>query len=127
MKDQPLSILLNIDAGPEADEEEVADLTRQLREELEELDLDAIGHVRSGETPAGAKGDPLTLGTLLVTLAAQGGVLTTLISQIQSWLPRHGRGAVTLEIGGDKISVTTASSEQQQQLIDAFVSRHLGQ
>jgi hypothetical protein len=127
MPDQTTQLMLNINAGPETDEEELAELTRQLREELLELDVEAVGLVRAGEAPERAKaGDPVTWGALLVALVASGGVLTTLINTLQSWLTRHERRSVTLEIGGDKLEVTGISSEEQQRLINTWLSRHGG-
>ena len=126
MTDRPTRVLLRIATDPETDEQEMEEFWRRLRQELAELDVDAVDQVRGGEAPAGAKGDSVTLGMLLVTLAASGGVLTTLISTVQSWLTRQKRHAVTLEIEGDKLVITNASSEQQQRLIDAFLSRHKG-
>ena len=127
MPDQTAQLMLNLDAGPETDAEELAELTRQLREDLMELSVEAVDLVRAGKAPEGAKaGDPVAWGTLLVTLAASGGVLTTLISALQSWLTRHERRSVTLEIGGDKLEMTGISSEGQQRLIDAWISRHTG-
>ena len=126
MTNSAAQLLVSIDAGSGADDQEVEKLGRQLREELLELDVDAVDHVRSGSAPVGTKGDPVTLGALIVTLAASGGVLTTLIGAVQSWITRHERGAVTLEIAGDKLAITGVSSEQQQRLIDDFISHHKG-
>lgn len=126
MTDQTTQLILKIDAGPEADAEELEELTRKLREELAELDVKAVDLVRA-EAPARAKvDDPATWGMLLVALTASGGVITTLISTLQSWLTRHERRSVTLEIEGDKLEVTGISSEEQQRLINAWVSRHKG-
>jgi len=127
MIDQTAQLMLNIDAGPEADAEELEQLTRQLRGELTELDVETVNLIRGGAAPRGAKvGDPITWGALLVTLIASGGVLTTLIGALQSWLTRHERRSVTLEIDGDKLEVTGISSEEQQRLVNAWVSRHTG-
>jgi hypothetical protein len=61
-----------------------------------------------------------------VTLAASGGVLTTLINTLQSWLSRRDNHSVTLEIGDDKLVITSASTKEQRMLIDAFIARHKG-
>ena len=68
--------------------------------------------------------DPVTWGALLVALTASGGVLTTLVNTLQSWLTRHERRSVTLEIDGDRLEVTGISSQEQQRLIDTWLSRH---
>ena len=64
---------LNIDPGPDADAEELEQVTLQLRDELRELDLESVDLVREGEAPEGAKVvDPITLGGVTLTLAASG-------------------------------------------------------
>ena len=127
MTGQTTQLMLNIDAGPETDVEELEQITRRLREELAELEVEAVDLVRQGEVPRGAKaGDPIAWGALLVALTASGGVFTTLINTLQSWLTRHERRSVTLETDGDKLEVTGTSSEEQQRLINAWLSRHPG-
>jgi len=107
------------------DSEKRAELARSLREELLELhDIAGADLVRSSAVPAGAKGDAVMLGTILVTLAASGGVLTTLINSVQSWLTRNDRHSVTVEMGGDKLTITGSSSAEQTRLLDAWIERH---
>lgn len=125
MANQTTQLMLNIDLGPEVDVEELEELTRQLRQELLELDVEAVDLVRAGEAPERAKaGDIVTWGMLLVTLAAPGGVLTTLINVLQAWLTHDERRSVTLEIDDDKLEVTGITSEERQRLINAWISRH---
>ncbi len=121
MPNHPAQLMVHIDAGPDADKEEQAELTRRLRENLLELDVDAVEQVRSGAAPAGAKGDPVTLATLAVTLAPM--ALTELMKALQSWLSRHERASVSVESGAEKIVVTGSPSKEQQRLIEAFISR----
>jgi hypothetical protein len=52
---QPARLMLHINAGPEADNEERALFTRRLREHLLELNVDGVDQVHHGVTPAGAK------------------------------------------------------------------------
>jgi len=119
---QPAQFMLHIDAGPEADKEEQARLAQRLRENLLELDVDNVQQVHSGTAPAGAKGDPVALATLAVTLAPL--LLTEVMKALQTWLSRHDRASVSVESGGEKIVVTGSPSKEQQQLIEAFVNRH---
>jgi hypothetical protein len=48
-------LILHIDLGQEADEEELDKATRQLRTELMELDVETVEFSKSGELPEGAK------------------------------------------------------------------------
>ena len=116
---------LALNTGQEADDEELERLTQQLRRELLEMDVEAVDLVREGEAPSKAKaGDAITWGSLLLTLAASGGVLTTLIQVLQSWLTRHEQRSLTLEIDNDRLEITGISSKEQERLIEAWLSRH---
>ena len=127
MSRQATQLIVTLDAEPETDTEDLERLTRQLREELSELDVQA-DLMTGGPAPANAKaGDIFVWGTLLLTLAASGGVFTTLFGVLQAWLTRHDRRCVTLEIDGDKLQVTGITSTEQQRLIDAWARRHLPQ
>ena len=127
MSRQATQLIVTLDAEPETDTEDLERLTRQLREELSELDVQA-DLMTGGPAPANAKaGDIVVWGTLLLTLAASGGVFTTLFGVLQAWLTRHERRGVTLEIDGDQLQVTGITSAEQQRLIDAWARRHLPQ
>lgn len=119
----PLSRLkLRIDAGSGSDAEEVAQFSQRLRREIQQLDVEAVDLVREGTAPAGAKGDPVTLGTLAVTLAPV--ALTSLFGLLQTWLARHDKATVTIEMGNDKLTLTGSPSKEQRQVIEAALQRH---
>ena len=127
MTNQTTEIMLNLDPESDADDEELEVLTRQLREELLDLNIEAVDLVRAGEIPERAKaGDPITWGELLLTLAASSGALTALISLLQAWLTRHSQSSVTAKIGDDELTVTGKPNKQQQQVIDGWLRRHQG-
>ena len=118
-------LTVTLDAEPDTDAEDLERLTRQLRDELSELDVQA-DLVTSGPAPANTKaGDVIEWGTLLLTLAASGGVITALINAIQAWLTNRTQPAtITIEIGGEKLQITGNPSPEQQRLIEAFLQRH---
>lgn len=127
MTDRIRQATLTLNAGREVEDEELEQLTQQLRRELLELDVEAVELLRSGKAPSKAKaGDAITWGSLLLTLAASGGVLTTLIQVLQSWLTRHEQRSLTLEIDGDRLEITGVSSKEQERLIEAWLGRHRG-
>ncbi|WP_218825284.1 effector-associated constant component EACC1 [Streptosporangium subroseum] len=113
---------------PDADvePEEVERLTRQLRTELAELDVESIGWAADDVVPAGAKGsDPVTLGAIVVALSVSGGVFTALIETVRDWLGRQsGRHRVSVTIDGDTIELERASADQQRDIVDAYLRRH---
>ena len=116
-------MVININSSPDDDNEQLERLTHQLNEDLRELDIDKVDLIRKGDAPIGAKGDVMTWGSLLVTLASSG-VLSTLVNTLQSWLTRHERQSMTIEIGGDKLQITGISSEEQKRLIEDWINRH---
>jgi hypothetical protein len=123
MTDQPMQAMLTLEAGPEADLEDLEGLTRQLRTELLELDVDAVDLVRAGEMPAKAKaGDPITWGQLLLTFVSGGG-LAAFIGLLQAWLIRQGQSSVTVKIGDDELTVTGNPTEQQREAIEVWLRR----
>lgn len=119
-----MELVVKIEADSSADDERRAELTRNLRQQL--LHLDELEKIESPSGPRvpGTKSAGVDWQTLLVTLAASGGVLTTLTGTIQSWLTRQDRSSVTIEAGGDKLTITAASSETQKRLVDAWIDRH---
>ena len=120
-----IQLIVTLDAKPDTDAEDLERLTRQLRDELSELDVQA-DLVTGGSAPANTKaGDVIEWGTLLLTLAASGGVITALINAIQAWLTNRNQPATIItEIGGDKLQITGNPSPEQQQLVKAFLHRH---
>jgi hypothetical protein len=119
------STALRLQLNDGSDDEQTEKLTRRLRAELLELDeVKAVNSVRGSQLPDGAKGDPVTLGTLLVTLAASGGVLTTIVNTVQPWLLRNEKHSVTVEMAGDKLTISGPSSDEQKRLVDDWIARH---
>ena len=106
----------------DSDAEELADLAGQLHAELLGVDDASIGPLPAGSVPEGAKG----LGDVAGWLVAQFGTLDglrDLVAAVRGFASRTGR-TVEVSIGGDPIKVTGATSQQQQQLIDAWLARH---
>jgi len=124
MDDDAVQLKLILHAPQGADDEALDRLTQQLRQEILELDVEDVDLVEAGEAPGRAKGDAMTLGTLLVTALASSGALPSLFGLLESWLTRHSLRSATLEIDGDKLEVKGVSSREQQALIEAWMSRH---
>jgi hypothetical protein len=115
MAEQTTSLILSIGAEPIDDTQEGAELAQLLMEDLLETGVESVEHVRDTETPAGAKGDPITLATLAVTLGPT--ALKGLMSALQSWLTRHERTSIVLIHGDRRIIVKGTLSKDQQQMI----------
>jgi hypothetical protein len=122
--DRPLQVAIEVDAGASADAEELDALTAQLQCELQELDLEAVGRVRQGQAPPGARAvDVLALGTLLVTIARPV-MLSSAVEVVRCWLSGRSQRSVKLEIDGDVLEVTGLSTDDQRALISAWLARN---
>jgi hypothetical protein len=105
---------------PDSDDEERAELAWRLREEIREHGIDDVSQP-AVRPPPGAKGGALEWAQLVVTFA---GTVPPLVMAIQGWLGRHPRAAVTLEIGGDRLTLDEASPDDRRRLVEAFLARH---
>lgn len=110
-----------------ADAERLDALTGYLRAELIQLDVDEITGLPGGEPPRGARASSLAdIGSLLVSLGESAASLQAVVSSIVDWL-RRGMGPdrkVRLELDGDVLEISRASTGEQERLIELFVSRH---
>jgi hypothetical protein len=129
MSKDKTDLIIRINSGTDIDKEELEKRTQQLREQILDLNVDSVDLVKTRDKPEGSKAgeEVLTWGSLVVSLAASGGVLPSLIGTIQSWLSgRQNREnqKISMEIDGDKIELSGISSDEQRRLIDLFISRH---
>src|SRR6266704_2091630 len=86
MEERPATLGVHLGIGPDADAEEVAEATAQLRRELLDLDVDAVGLPPAGEPPPGTRAVELAaLGALVVTVA-QSQLLASVVAAVRSWL-----------------------------------------
>jgi hypothetical protein len=113
-------IRLHIAGYPDSDDEERADLTSRLREEMVEQGVDDVAHPEA-QAPEGAKGGALEWAQLVVGLA---GTVGPMVTALRAWFGRHPHASVTLEIDGDKLTLDKASPADQQRLLETFLARH---
>ena len=124
MEDLPTMLGIGVATGPDADAEDIAEATLQLRHELLDLDVDAVEVPRAGEPPPGAKAVDLgALGALVVTLG-QPQLLGAVVAAVQSWLSRSRQRSIRLELGGDVLELTGVASDEQRRLTDEWLRRH---
>jgi hypothetical protein len=121
---EPITLALRVDEDG-SDAGELAELTAKLRREILQLDVDSVEAASAGAAPAGAKAvDIAVIGTLLVQMGKTAGGLTSLVRAVQGWLRPQSARTVRLELDGDAIEITGASSRDQQRLIDLWIERH---
>ena len=106
-----------------ADAERLDVLAGYLTRDLRELDDVELGRVSLEAPPNTRAVDVAAVGSLLVTLLSSS-ALPQLINTIRGWLGR-GRSTVRVELDGDTLELSAASSEEQERLIQLFVARHL--
>ena len=81
----------------DADAEDLDRLARQLRHEIHDaLDVEKATLTRDAVLPPGAKGDPITVGSIVVALASAG-VFTGLVELIKAWALRREGRTITLK------------------------------
>jgi hypothetical protein len=124
--DGGVSLRIVVAPDPDLDAEKGERLTRQLRTEIAELDVESVDLAAESSVPDGAKAvDPAMVGAIVVALSASGGVLPTVVGTVRDWLGRQSRPhRVSMTIGGESIEMDRASADQQRALVDAFVRRH---
>jgi hypothetical protein len=115
------SVRLEIEFSEDADAERAETVSQQLREELAELGLAQVSALRA-DAPPGTRGGGADWSTLLMSLNASGGAITMVLAIVKGWLRRtHLAHGVDLKVNGASIHVTAATSEQQEEMIQAFL------
>jgi hypothetical protein len=123
MSEPGVGLRLEIGIEPEADAAEIERAASQLRDELLELDVEAVGVPAGEPAPPGSRGiDAGALGTLLV--AAGRGAIGPVVQAVQSWVARRATRSVKLTIENDSLELTNVSPEDQRRLIESFLARH---
>jgi hypothetical protein len=96
MSENPAQVLVEVllDGG---DTNELDALTRQLRMEMAELNIDAIESVSAGPAPQGTKAvDLLVIGQMAVTLAPT--IVPALFGLLKSWVERKPSTPVKIKV-----------------------------
>ena len=121
MSAAPTELIIRVYAGPDTDDEELAELALRLRDDLGELDAATVRLARTGTPVPGAKsGDVVEWGTLVVSMVSSG-ALTALIKTADSWLARQRHG-ISLRVGEDELVLTGSSTAHQQRVIEQWLS-----
>jgi hypothetical protein len=124
MEERPATLGIQVELGPDADDEEVAEATLQLRCELLDLDVDSVDLPTAGQPPPGTRGVELAaLGALLVSVT-QSQLLAPVLAAVRSWLGGSPQRSIKLELEGDTLELTGISSTEQRRLVDEWLQRH---
>jgi hypothetical protein len=120
--DQITRLSISTPSSAEADEEQEFGI--RLRDDLLQLNIESVEFAHGAHSPKGAKGDAIAWNQLFVTLLASGGVLTALVNAVIARISASSKRTITLEIAGDKLSLTSASSKDQKRLVADWIKRH---
>jgi hypothetical protein len=116
-------LVVRVDAGPDASDDELMELTLRLRDELRELDHASVELSRGGTAPAGAKsGDVVEWGTLVVS-AVTSGALSAVLKTATAWIGRRRDTGISVRIGDDELVLTGVSSAEQQRVVEDWLAR----
>jgi hypothetical protein len=115
------TVHLVVSGEVDVDQEELGELTAQLRRRLLDLDVDDVLLGRSGAVvPEGAKpGEIIEIGALAVSLAPA--VLRPVLHLVETWMQNRPVRTVKVDIGGRTIELGHASREQQERLVATFL------
>jgi hypothetical protein len=129
MATQPSAVHLRIcvDAGHDASPDDLDQLTRQLRGELSELDLESVDLLKAGQAPPGAKSaEAIALGSLWIALLPT--MIPKLIEFLQSWSLRGQDRTVKIKanVGDRAVEVeyapTVTSDAQVKSLVETITN-----
>lgn len=121
VKNQTLDVGLQLSS--KGGEGELDELTRQLRDELLNLDVDDVQLVSKGAPPAEAKGfGLLAVGGLIVKFVGSK-AFANVVAAVGVWLARDKGRTAKLKIGDETIELSGLSAKQQQALIDTWTKK----
>jgi hypothetical protein len=116
---------INIKAKEDDDKQEIESLSRSLRDDLSNLDVEEV-HLSYEKPPPDSKAvEGAALGSMLVDFS--GGTAIKQVTQTaQAWIQRNENCGIIIEMGdGEKIEVKGISGKDQQKIIDAWVMRQM--
>ena len=121
-----IQLALRVDAGHQADEDYLDRLTRQLRAELQELEVESVETVGGTAAPDGTKSaEAAVLGELAVAVLPA--AIAPLIGFLQSWLLRSRSRTAKVKIQNGERSIEleyhpgAMSIEELKELADSLM------
>jgi hypothetical protein len=113
---------VHIQSEKEDDRQEIDSLTRNLRDDLSNLDKVEDVQLSYERPPSDSKAfDGVALGSMVVDVIG-GGAVKEVTTTVQRWIERNENRSITIEApDGSKIDVKGISGKDQQKMIDAWV------
>jgi hypothetical protein len=119
MNQAPYEITIEV-GSDDPDPKELQRITRQLRDQIRELDSVSVHHGKDGPGDGDSKGDPVTLVSLVVTLAPV--VLPKLIDLVTEMIKRGHDRKVKISITlGDRSAAIELSGSVTPEQTDSLI------
>jgi len=115
--DETTAVEMTLEVGSsEATEEELDELTRQLLQELKQTDVESAERIKGGSVPIGAKGDPITVASIAITVLPI--VLPKIVETVQAWIMRGSNRTVKFKgkVNGQAVDFEGSSDDLQKLL-----------
>lgn len=118
MTEQVGQLDLCIEAGSDAEADELAALAGQLRELLLTLDVESAEPATAEPAAPGSRSGGMFLaGALTVVLTQSPELLSHLVELVQSWVSRDQSRTVPITVGGTELEITGISRNDQRELM----------
>lgn len=117
-------IKVHIKQEDQDDKQEIDSLSRNLRDDLLNLDVEDV-HLLYEKPPQDSKAlDGVAIGSMIVDIVS-GGAIKEVTQTVQAWIQRNENRAVAIEMDGEKIDVKGISGKDQGKIIDTWVMRQM--
>lgn len=97
------------------DDDDIQALTRDLANTINRESDEVSASLPEGPARAGMRGDPVTVGTIILTLIGAGGVAVKLVEVLKSYVERPNHLKVTVKNGrGESVEIDGSNLSRQQ-------------
>lgn len=115
--------IVHLELGRDRDLRDMEEASANLRSELRRLNgVESVEPLPIGKAPAGSRAvDAVSVGSILMTLAASGGVISSLIGVLREWAGRGEKRKVFFQFGEEKLELAGLSAKDEKQLVEMFL------
>jgi len=104
-----------------ADAQELDELTRNLGDELRQIEVRSVERISKGEAPPGSKGDPFTIGWLAITLTPI--LANRVFDLLGEWAKRGHDRSVKVTLGENTIELSGATPKQYEKVLNKWLKQ----